>query len=104
MEIELFITGDGLPVCEAHLEKYIDEPSFLASACEYDAWFQSHGKPMSCHRCRGADRDRIRNQVDAALLEENSPQGRRRTASGRALDDEIVRHFDLYISTASYSE
>lgn len=104
MDIDLFITGDGLPVCAAHLETYIDEPSFLASQCEYDAWFHSHGKPMSCQRCRGAAHDRGRDSMDVALPEENSAEGRRGTASGRALDDEIVRHFEGYISTASYSE
>ena len=104
MDIDLFITGDGLPVCAAHLEIYIDQPSFLATQCEYDAWFHSHGKPMSCHRCRGVAHDGGRNSMDVALLEENSAEGRRGTASGRALDDEIVRHFEGYISTASYSE
>lgn len=104
MHVDLYITGDGLPVCEAHLEKYIDDPSFLATACDYDAWFQSHGKTMSCKRCRGVASERAGDSVDVAFLETDSAEGRRGTASGRALDEEIVRQFEDYISHASYAE
>jgi hypothetical protein len=104
MSIDLFITGDGLAVCEAHLEKYIDAPSFRAVQCDYDAWFHRHGKEMSCCRCKGATDDRGRSEMDVAFLEADSAEGRRRTASGRALDEEIVRHFEEYISHASYAE
>jgi hypothetical protein len=104
MSADLFMTGDGLPVCEAHLEKYIDDPSFRATQCDYDAWFHSHGVTMSCRRCKGAIIERGRNQMDVAILEADSAEGRRGTASGRALDDEIVRHFAEYITHASYAE
>lgn len=104
MEIDLYITGDGLAVCKVHLEKYIDEPSFLAGQCDYDAWFQNHKVPMSCKRCRGVLYERTRDEVDASFFEENGAEGRRGTASGRALDEEIVRQFEDYIATSSYSE
>jgi len=104
MEIEIYITGDGVPVCAGHLEKYIDDPSFRATQCEYDAWFHSHGKVMSCRRCEGASDERDRSQMDVAFSEANSAEGRRRTASGRALDEEIVRQFEAYINAPSYAE
>lgn len=104
MEIELYITGDGLPVCESHLEKYIDDPSFRATQCEYDAWFHRHGEYMSCRRCKGAVDERDRSEVVIAFLDENSSEGRRGTASGRALDEEIVRHFESYINAPTYAE
>ena len=104
MQTELFMTGDGLPVCQAHLEKYIDEPSFLATQCDYDAWFHRHGQEMSCKRCRGVANERAGNSMDASLLEKDSAKGRRGTASGRALDDEIVRQFAAYISHPSNQE
>lgn len=104
MQIHLFITGDGVPVCGAHLEKYIDEPSFLATSCDYDAWFHSHGETMSCKRCKGVASERAGDSVDASFFEEDGAEGRRGTASGRALDDEIVRQFENYIAHASYAE
>ncbi len=104
MQNILFITGDGLPVCEVHLEKYIDEPSFLACQCDYDAWFTSHKEPMACKRCRGVSDERTRDEVDASLFEKNSSERGRGIAGSGTLDEKIVRQFKDYITNASYSE
>lgn len=104
MQIELFVTGGGLPVCEVHLDKYIDAPFFRAMTCDYDAWFQRHGQQMSCKRCKGVVSERAGDSVDVAFSDEDGSEGRRGTASGRTLDDEITRHFEQYIVAASYTE
>jgi hypothetical protein len=104
MTFDLFITGNGVPVCEAHLEKYIHSPSFLAVQCDYDAWFHSHGKAMSCARCIGVTDDGSRSEVDVVFPETNSAEERRGIASSGTLDEEVFRHFREYISHASYAE
>jgi hypothetical protein len=104
MQADLFITGSGSPVCEAHLERYIDDPSFRATSAEYDAWFHRHSEEMQCQRCKGAGDDRAGNTMDDALPDSNSSAWGRGTGGGGTLDEEIVRHFEEYISHASYSE
>lgn len=104
MRIDLFMTGGGLPVCEVHLDKYIDAPFFRAASCDYDAWFHRHGEQMSCKRCRGVASERAGDSVDVAFLDEDSSEGRRGTPSGRTLDDEIARQFAEYIVAPSYAE
>jgi len=47
----LLITGEGVPVCEAHVQPYIDDPLTPATTDEYAAWLSSHGAPMRCQRC-----------------------------------------------------
>jgi hypothetical protein len=104
MSVDLYMTGDGIPVCEAHLEKYIDAPYWLACQCDYDAWFHSHGALMSCRRCKGVQSDQVGDSVVVALSQEDSSEGRRGTASGRALDEKIVRQFECYINEPSYAD
>ena len=71
MNIPLYITGDGIPVCEAHLQRYIDDPSWLATTCEYDAWLNCHGEHMTCKRCKGAAGERVGDSLDVAFLDAN---------------------------------
>jgi hypothetical protein len=76
-EITLHISADGVPLCDGHYEKYIHDPSLVATHADYDAYFQAHGKPMTCHKCRSAH-DAGRNQMGTLFLGEVSAERRGR--------------------------
>lgn len=65
----LWITASRVAVCSAHLQPYLDEPSWLATTEDYHAWLRSHGNVMRCERCMGATGgvDDTRDAVVAGL-------------------------------------
>lgn len=71
----LYITDCGTPVCEGHIQPYIDD-ALPASPTDYDAWLQCHGRMMSCQRCVGGAYDTQRDGVGDPLLREINPQRR----------------------------
>ena len=71
----LYLTDCGTPICEGHIQPYIDTV-LLATPADYDAWSQCHGSIMSCQRCSGGAYDTQRDRVDADLLTESSTQRR----------------------------
>lgn len=104
MIFDLYMTGDGSPVCGVHLEKYIDDPSWLATESDYDAWFHRYGEMMSCKRCKGVISDRARDPMDVAFSDEDTAKGGRGTSDSRALDEQIARQFASYIKHPSNQE
>jgi hypothetical protein len=104
MIFDLFITGDGSPVCGVHLEKYIDDPSWLATQSDYDAYLIRYGKQMSCKRCEGVVSDQVRDPMDVALPETDFAEGGRGTFGSRELDDQIARVFESYIKHPSHRD
>jgi hypothetical protein len=79
---KLYLTDSGTPVCEGHIQPYIDNVS-EASRRDYYAWFQCHGSEMSCQRCSGGLYDAQRDRVDADLLRESSSERRAGDISAR---------------------
>jgi hypothetical protein len=79
-QIILRISESGVPLCSAHYQKYIDDPSQEASRRDYDAWFQAHGVEMSCMRCRSHD-DTRGDQMDVVFSGAISSEGRQRNKS-----------------------
>lgn len=71
----LYLTDSGTPVCEAHIQPYIDDV-IPATRSDYHAWFQCHGNMMSCQRCSGGAYDTQRDGMDADLSRESSAQRR----------------------------
>ena len=71
----LYLTDCGTPICEGHIQPYIDRV-LLATPADYDAWSQCHGSIMSCQRCSGGAYDTQRDRMDADLLRESSAERR----------------------------
>jgi len=73
LDERLYLTDSGTPVCEGHIQPYIDSV-VEASRRDYDAWFQCHGKSMSCQRCVGGAYDTQRDRMDAPFPRESSTE------------------------------
>jgi len=98
----LLITGEGVPVCEAHVQPYIDDPLTPATTDEYAAWLSSHGAPMRCQRCVGVDDDAERDHVVADFLGANRCSWGDRNRDGDQAPLDPFRAFAAYLSHPSH--
>ena len=101
----LYLVAGCTPVCEAHLETYIDDPAWIAETADYDDWLRAHGTRMTCQRCRGGRTDdRGGDDMDAPLPREDRPSWSDGGDVARASGDEIARHFESYLRHPSVAD
>lgn len=102
-EIPLHLTIDGVPVCDAHVRPYLDDPLTAVDAHDYHTWFLIHGSPMRCARCQGVTDDGERPTVGDDFLGANRSAWGDRDADGLEAPLDLSRAFSTYLDHPSYA-